>query len=242
MEGNNKLNQKAFQEYLDCFIRDPDNQEAARFLFRLFNLWLTFFFIEYRKRWGKNTIDREDEKDLRQEIVRKFFDIIKVKHFERYSQARRYLYKMFLRTSIDRIQDKKNRLFLRFEEEADAEFPIIPSFDGTTEFDDEDIYELIEPYWRKALDRSQSSTRTIITLLKQKTPQAIICLRLGIPDCSASVFNQRVYRAKKSFKKTLLKILLDAISKKGTLNSVEYEIIKELCGRMKKKISRRRYF
>lgn len=220
-----------FQKYLHRFQRDKNDRDATRFLFRLFNLWLTYFLRDYRERWGKNALDREDEKDLRQDILIKFFEVIKTRRFE-YKQARSYLFIIFKTKCIDRIRGK-NQQFLRFEEEVDARMPIIPLFDESSILDDMELYELIEPYWKKALDKSYESTKIIIKLLKQNALSEEICRRLGIPNCSPSIFNQRVYRAKKSFQESLLRVLLEAISNEN-LNSVDREIIKGLCERMKK--------
>jgi hypothetical protein len=93
--------------------------------------------------------------------------------------------------------------------------------------------QLIEPYWQKALEQSPNSVRKIMNLLYEKTPYEQICEQLGEPQYSKSAFKQKVYRAKKTFRNTLLKILRETISQEN-INSFEREVIKSLCEKIEK--------
>jgi len=234
MEFDSKREHKEFQKKVEYYLLQPDSRDSENFLFRAFNLWITFFFQDYKERWGKNNFTKAEEEDIRQEIIITFFNVLKKQRRFKYAQARVYLLRIFHSKCIDAIRNK-NRQFLRLEDEAETEFAIIPDEDEAV-FTQLEVMQLITPYWQKALDQSSESTRIIINLLYEKTPYKKICRQLGEPDCSANAFKQKIYRAKKTFRQTLLAVLQAALSQEK-MNAVELELIEMICKKIEKNIS-----
>jgi RNA polymerase sigma factor (sigma-70 family) len=232
MKFDDKREHDDFKKKVEFYLLHLDSREAENFLFRIFNLWITFFFQDYKERWGKETFTNDEEDDLRQEIIIKFFDVLRRYPKFTYAQAKVYLLRIFQTKCIDAIRSK-HRQFLRIEDQASAELTIIP-FEEDSTLTPIEIMQLIEPYWQKALEQSQNSTRKIINLLYEKTPYEQICQQLGESQYSKNAFKQKVYRAKKAFRNTLLKILKEAISREN-LNSFEREVIKSLSEKIEKK-------
>ena len=221
-----------FRENIERFLQNQQDREASIFLYNLFNLWITFFFRDYQKTWG-DVFDSEEKKDLRQEIIRIFFNVLKQNKISNYREAKAYLLRTFQTKCIDFIR-KKERHFLRIEEDTNSEVLIISSED-TSAFSLSDKFQVVEAYWQKALAQSNETTRTIINSLYWGVPYEEICKQLGLREYSANQFKVKVSRAKKSFQKTLLDILEKALSQEK-LNSVEHEIIEHLCKNIKKNL------
>jgi len=222
MEIRKQREYQQFQENVEKFLRHPQDRDAANFLFGLFNLWMTFFFRDYQGIWG-NTFSPVEEQDLRQEIIIKFFEALRKNHIVNYQEAKAYLLRTFQTKCIDAIR-KKDRQFLRLEEEANNEaFIFLPS-ETSSQFSLSEKFQIIKPYWQEALAQSHESTRKIINSLYWGLPYEEICRQLGGLDYSPKNFKAKVHRAKRAFQKTLLSILMNAISEES-LNSVEREIL-----------------
>jgi RNA polymerase sigma factor (sigma-70 family) len=231
MKFGDESKHEDFKKRVEFYLSHPDSREAENFLFRVFNLWITFFFQDYKERWGTKTFTNAEEDDLRQEVIIKFFDVLRRSPKFTYAQARIYLLRIFQTKCIDAIRSK-HRQFLRIEDQASAELTIIP-FEEDSTLTPIEIMQLIEHCWQKALEQSPNSTRKIINLLYEKAPYEQICQQLGKSQYSKNAFKQKVYRAKKTFRNTLLKILREAISREN-LNSFEREVIKSLCEKIEK--------
>ncbi len=211
MAISKELEYQQFQENVEKFLRNPQDRDATNFLFRLFNLWIKFFFRDYQRTWG-NVFSPAEEQDLRQEIIIKFFEALQKHNIVKYREAKAYLLRTFRTKCIDFIR-KKNRQFLRIEEETNNEVLIISPSETSSQFSLSEKFQIVEPYWQQTLAQSPEPTRKIINSLYWGLPYEEICRQLGQPEYSPKSFKATAHRAKRTFQRIFLGILSDALYK-----------------------------
>lgn len=237
-----KLEDK-FESNAERFSKDPNDREAAIVIYNIAQYWINFFFYDHQENiWDikldkrakgeskKNEIlkfkfDKRDKDDLKQEIISKFFEILKRIKFEHRQQAKKYLLKIFQSKCIDFLR-KKNKNFLVFEENLNKEIYDMFIFEDSSEFSIKDKYMLIKSYWKKALSISKETTPIIIRCLGMKMSYEKINEELG-KKYSQDGFSTIVRRAKEDLQKNLLKVLKEAV-KREKMSAMDFEVINDI--------------
>ena len=256
--ADNKIKDKLedkFESNAERFSKDPNDREAAIVIYNIAQYWINFFFHDHqehiwefklnkkgkddskKKKTFKFKFDEKDKEDLKQEIIIKFFEILKRIKFEHRQQAKKYLLKIFQSKCIDFLRKKDNN-FLVFEENLNKEIYYMFIFENSSEFSIQDKYRLIKSYWEKALSISKETTPIIIRCLGMKMSYEKINEQLG-KKYSQDGFSTIVRRAKEDLQKNLLKVLKEAV-KREKMSAIDFEVINDIINNIIEDIEERK--